>query len=299
MNRIEFLRSIAVRSLCVAGFVIATGTPLASAAPAAFPTPLAAAEALVDGVARHDEAVIKATLGSDYARYLPRDATDEEITTFLEAWARSHRIVAAGADKAWLEVGTNGWTVPIPLVKGASGWQFDVTAAKDEIVTRRIGRNELAAIEVALAYTDAQEEYAERDRNGDGVKEYAAKLLSSPGKRDGLYWPTLPGEPASPLGPIAAGAKPGAAFHGYAYRILTGQGKDAPGGAKSYAKAGRLTEGYGLVAWPAKYGDSGVMTFIVNQDGVVYQKDLGPRSAALAKAMAAYNPDSTWTKAKH
>lgn len=299
MNRIELLRSFAARRLCVVAFAIATGTSSAAAAPAVFPTPLAAAEALVDGVARHDEAVIRATLGSDYARYLPRDATDEEITTFLEAWAKSHRIVAAGADKAWLEVGTHGWTVPIPLVRSASGWQFDVTAAKDEIVTRRIGRNELAAIEVALAYTDAQEEYAEQDRNGDGVKEYAARLLSSPGRRDGLYWPTLPGEAASPMGPIAATAKPGAAFHGYGYRILTGQGKDAPGGSRSYLENGRLTGGYAMVAWPAKYGDSGVMTFIVNQEGIVYQKDLGPRTAALARAMTVYNPDPTWTKAKH
>lgn len=298
MNRIELLRSIAIRSLCAAGLVIVAATPGAIAAPAVHPTPLVAAEALVDGVARHDDDVIKAVLGRDYAKYLPRDSTDEEITAFLEAWAKSHRIVAAGADKAWVEVGTNGWTLPIPLVRVAAGWQFDAKAAKDEIVTRRIGRNELAAIEVALAYTDAQEEYAERDRNGGGVKEYAAKLLSSPGKRDGLYWPALPGEPASPLGPIAAQAKPGAAFHGYVYRILTGQGRDAPGGAKSYVKAGRLTEGYALVAWPAKYGDTGVMTFIVNQDGVVYQKDLGVRTAALARAMSAYNPDPSWTKAK-
>ena len=141
---------------------------------------------------------------------------------------------------------------------------------------RRIGRNELAAIQVALAYTDAQDEYHARDWNGDGVLQYAQRALSSPGKRDGLYWASLPGEPESPLGAAFADARAGEPYHGYRYRMLTAQGKDAPGGARSYIKNGRMTDGYALIAWPAKYNDTGVMTFIVNQDGVVYQKNLGP-----------------------
>ena len=161
---------------------------------------------------------------------------------------------------------------------------------------RRIGRNELAAIQVALAYTDAQEEYRARDWDGDGVKEYAKRGLSSPGKHDGLYWASLPGEPESPLGAEFADAKPGQPYHGYLYRILTAQGKDAPGGARSYIRNGHMTEGYALVAWPAKYDDTGVMTFIVNQDGVVYQKNLGPNTDAAARAIGAYNPDASWTK---
>jgi hypothetical protein len=161
---------------------------------------------------------------------------------------------------------------------------------------RRIGRNELAAIQVVLAYTDAQDEYHQRDWNGDGVREYARRALSTPGKHDGLYWASLPGEPESPLGPEFADAKPGQPYHGYLYRILTAQGKDAPGGAKSYVRDGRMTEGYALIAWPAKYADSGVMTFIVNRDGIVYQKNLGPGTDSAARAIPAYNPDPSWER---
>jgi hypothetical protein len=205
--------------------------------------------------------------------------------------------VVASGDKAVVEVGRNGWTMPIPLVRTAAGWKFDTHAAPEEMRVRRIGRNELSAMQVALAYVDAQREYASRDWNGDGVKSYAMHGLSSPGKRDGLYWASLPGQPESPLGPAFADAKPNQPYHGYAYRILTAQGKSAPGGAKSYVRNGRMTEGFALVAWPAKYGDTGVMSFIVNQDGVVYEKDLGPNTAAVAAGLKAFDPDPTWQKA--
>jgi len=263
-----------------------------------YPTPDAAADALVDGVARNDDDAVAVVLGASWKKYIPDSPRSEDITDFLAAWAKSHRIVAAGADKAWLEVGTHGWTLPIPLAKSAAGWSFDVKAAPQEMRTRRIGRNELAVIQVVLAYTDAQEDYARYTRGRTGKAVYAQKIRSSDGKTDGLYWASLPGEPESPLGPIVADAKPGEAYHGYRYRILTGQGKDAPGGARSYVHGGTMSGGYALVAWPAKWGDTGVMTFIVDKDRVVYQKDLGPNTDALARAMKAYNPDPTWQRAQ-
>lgn len=262
-----------------------------------FPTAEAAADALVDGIARHDWDAVKVVVGPDYRKYIPSGVVDEDdITNFLAAWSASHKIVQSGADKAFLGAGMHGWTLPIPIVKTASGWHFDVSAAPDEMRTRRIGRNELAAIQVALAYTDAQEEYFSKDRNGDGVKEFAQKGVSSPGKHDGLYWASLAGEEESPLGAEFADAKAGQPYHGYVYRILTAQGKDAPGGAKSYVRNGRMTEGYALIAWPAKYDDTGVMTFIVDRDGIVYQKDLGPDTDKIARSVTAYNPDASWTK---
>jgi len=262
-----------------------------------YPTPQAAADALVDGIARHDDAAIKTVVGPDYSKYIPvANVSEDDVTNFLAAWAQKHDIVQSGADKAFLGAGTHGWTLPIPIVKTAEGWRFDTKGAAEEMRVRRIGRNELAAIQIALAYTDAQRDYHARDWNGDGVLQYAKRGMSSPGKRDGLYWASLPGEIESPLGAEFADAKVGQPYHGYVYRILTAQGKDAPGGARSYLKDGRMTEGYALVAWPAKYGDTGVMTFIVNGDGVVYQKDLGSGTSATAGAMAAYNPDASWSK---
>ena len=162
--------------------------------------------------------------------------------------------------------------------------------------TRRIGRNELAAIQTALAYTDAQEEYYAKPRTGDGVRQFATRALSTPGKHDGLYWSSLDDEEESPLGPEFADARVGQPYHGYAYRILTAQGPDAPGGAKSYVRNGRMTEGYALIAWPAKYDDTGVMTFIVDRDGIVYQKNLGPDTTAAANTITAYNPDASWQR---
>jgi hypothetical protein len=285
--------------LKVAGVVAALALAPAAFAQKAFPTPEAAAEALVDGIARHDRDAIKTVAGADYEKYFPSSKTDpDDITNFLAAWARGHAIVPAGSDKAFLGVGKNGWTLPVPIVKTAAGWHFDTKSAPEEMRIRRIGRNELAAIQVALAYTDAQEEYRQQDRNGDGVKEYAMRALSTPGKHDGLYWAALPDEPESPLGPDFADAKVGQPYHGYLYRILTAQGKNAPGGARNYVKNGHMTGGYALVAWPAKYDDTGVMTFIVNQDGIVYEKNLGPNTATAAKAIKEFDPDSSWQKVK-
>ncbi len=218
---------------------------------------------------------------------------------FLEAWAKSHRVVPAGPDKALLEVGTDGWTLPIPIVKAGTGWRFDTKAGAEEMRVRRIGRNELAARQVVLAIYDAEREYAARDANGDGRLDYAPKLASARGKKDGLYWPTGPGEEPSPLGELVAevqakGGARGSGYHGYRYRILAAQGPHAPGGAFDYVVGGHMIGGFAVVAWPVKYGATGVMTFMVNHGGVVYEKDLGPETANRVRAMKRFDPDSSW-----
>jgi hypothetical protein len=271
----------------------------ATHAQALFATPQAATEALVDGIARSDDAQVKTVLGADYKRYIPDSASsDADKLAFLESWSRGHKVIESGNGKAVLQVGTNGWTLPIPLVQSASGWRFDTRAAPAEMRTRRIGRNELAAIQVVLAYTDAQEEYFTKDPDGKATKHFALRALSSPGKRDGLYWASLPGEVQSPLGPDFADAKRGMAYHGYLYKLLTAQGKDAPGGAKRYLRNGLMTDGYALIAWPERYGDTGVMSFIVNRDGIVYQKNLGSDTDAAARKVTSYNPDASWSTVK-
>ena len=268
--------------------------PLSALAQKAFSGPEEAAEALVDAVARDDQEAFKILLGGDWKKFIPVDVDREDTEKFLEAWKKSHRIVSEGDAKAMIEVGTKGWTLPIPIVKGKTGWQFDPRAGAEELRTRRIGRNELSAMQTVLAYYDAQKDYAEKDRNGDGVLEYAQKLISSPGKKDGLYWPTAEGEEESPAGPAYAEAKAGSAYHGYFFHILKAQGKDAKGGAFDYVVKGRMIGGFALVAWPAKYGDTGVMTFIINHDGVIFEKDLGPSTDSVARAMTRFNPDASW-----
>ena len=223
---------------------------------------------------------------------------------FVASYDEQHRLDAGGG-KVVLVVGRDDFPFAIPIVPDGPSWRFDTAAGKDEILNRRIGQNELNTMQVCLAFVDAQREYYARDPDGDGLLHYARTFGSSPGKRDGLYWPTNAGEPPSPLGPLVARARSEGysrrsesptPYWGYYYRILTSQGKDAPGGAYDYIAQGRMFGGFALVAFPAKYGVSGVMTFIVNHDGVVYQKNLGPNTAAIAKAMKQFNPDSTWKK---
>jgi Protein of unknown function (DUF2950) len=297
MNRTIFEFGRASRgfrlALAAGMLVLASG----ASAQKSYPTPDAAVNAFIDGVSRNDYDQVGVVLGPNWKKFVPTETVDgEDVTRFLEAWSKSHRVVMAGDAKAFLEVGTHGWTMPIPIEKTSSGWRFETSHTPDELRTRRIGRNELDVIQVVLALTDAQQDYAANDRDRDGVKQYAQKILSSPGKHDGLYWPTVPGEAPSPLGPIAANPSRSDAYHGYRYRILTAQGKDAPGGAMSYIAKGRMTGGYAVVAWPAKYGDTGVMSFIVAKDGIVYQKNLGAQTDKVAAAMTTYNPDSSWTK---
>jgi len=208
-------------------------------------------------------------------------------------------------DKTVLILGSEEWPFAIPIVKKDSLWHFDTKKGREEILARRIGKNELSAIQFCLAYVDAQREYALMDRDADGLMEYAQKFGSDKGKKNGLYWEVKAGEEQSPLGPLAALAqkqgysterKNPQPYLGYYYRILKGQGKDAPGGAYDYMVKGNMIGGFALAAYPAKYGSSGIMTFIVNHDGVVYQKDLGRNTEKTAQAMKLFNPDSTWKR---
>jgi hypothetical protein len=299
----NFTRAAATLRLAVLGGALAlclAVTPAALAQQKAFPTPEAAMNAFGDAFTRSDEAAMKAVLGPDFRTFIP-PAGEDIRDRFLVAWAKSHAVKPVGDIKALVAVGDDGWTMPMPIVKTAQGWQFDMRAGAEEMRIRRIGRNENAAMQVMLAIYDAQMEYAQFDRNGNGVREYAAKLASAPGRKDGLYWPTKPGEPPSPLGPTLAaaqraGGSSAAGYYGYRYRLLRGQGSHAPDGAYDYTVSGRKFGGFAALAWPVKYGDTGVMTFTVNHDGVVYEKDLGPNTAARAAAITHFDPDSTWKR---
>jgi hypothetical protein len=234
-------------------------------------------------------------------------ADEERRERFLAAYDERNRLATEG-ENTILIVGKEDWPFPIPLVKKGQSWVFDTEKGRQEILNRRIGENELFTIQALLAVVDAQREYAIKDRNRDGLLEYAQKFVSDPDKKNGLYWEAKQGEPQSPLGPIMTRArsegyqgKPSTTpppYHGYHYRILTAQGKDAPGGAYSYIVKGKMIGGFAVVAYPAEYGNSGVMTFIVNHDGKVFQKNLGSNTAAIAKSMKEYNPEKTWTEAK-
>jgi hypothetical protein len=257
----------------------------------------AAANAFQAAVAKGDKAALGTVLGKNWKTFIPDKSVDQEdIDLFLAGWNKAHRIVSLTPGKSLLEVGDQGWTLPVPIVKAKTGWKFDPVAGADEMRTRRIGRNELATIQVTLAYFDAQKEYASQDRNGDGVLEYAQKFKSSTGKHDGLYWQVSGSEPESPLGPRVADIKPGDGYYGYRYKILKGQGKAAPGGAYSYLIKGRMVSGFALVAWPLRYGDTGVMSFVISHDGELYEKNLGAKSAEIASNMKSFNPDEGWSK---
>lgn len=299
----KYAKSLA--PVCAAALVLVAGIA-AAAGPAQYPTPDAAVQALIDAAASEKRGALLAVLGSGVEALRSgdpvADAADRE--EFVHAASESARIEQEDDDHAVLTIGPDDWPFPIPLVRDAKGWYFDVAAGKQELYNRRIGHNELDTIEVMRAFVDAQDEYAQADRNGDGMREYAQKLMSSEGARDGLYWPTKEDEPDSPMGPLVAeavaeGYKPGQnsqpkPYHGYYYRMLTAQGEHAPGGAKSYLNDGHMSKGFAALAYPAEYGNSGVMTFLVNQSGILFQKDLGDDTAKAAAAITAYDPDDTW-----
>jgi hypothetical protein len=289
--RIHTLLSVAALIAVAAIF------PDSAAAQKAFSNPEAAAETLVAAVEKSDAQALRSILGENWKRFIPTDDVDrEDVDAFLAAWNTSHKMVAGADGSVHLAVGADEWILPIPIVKSGNGWRFDVKAGAEEIRTRRIGHNELSAMQAALAYCDAQKEYALADRNGDGVLEYAQRFVSSPGKHDGLYWEETSGEAESPLGPLFGDDKPGTDYHGYYFKILKAQGRHAEGGAYDYTIKGRMTSGFALVAWPVKYGETGVMTFVVNHQGQIYEKNLGPKTDAAARALKVFDPDSSWRK---
>lgn len=220
---------------------------------------------------------------------------------FVAAYSAKHRFIEADGAVTVI-MGDEDWPFPIPLKKVGDAWRFDTAAGIEELIDRRVGRNELAMVDIALAYYDAQHDYADLMLQRKGSAEYARRIVSSPGKKDGLYWPTASGEEASPLGPRFAAARregyagTGEPFHGYFFKVLAAQGEHADGGALDYVVNGRMIGGFGLVAWPANYGVTGVMSFIINHDGVVYEKNLGRQTDSIARAMTRFDPDSSWRK---
>jgi hypothetical protein len=272
-----------------------------------FKTPDEAASALAGAAKAGDRKAIVTVLGPDGQDIVSSGDEVADAATrqkFVAAYDAKHQIAMEGDNKAILVIGQEDFPLPIPLVRKDGLWRFDTAAGREEILFRRVGRDELDAIQSCLAYVDAQNEYAERDRTGAGANTYAQRIISEPGKKDGLYWPTSQGEDASPLGELIAeateqGYRVGEGrtpYHGYYFKILSKQGPDAPGGALDYVVKGKMIGGFALVAYPAEYRNSGVMTFIVNHTGNVFQKDLGPDTAKLAERMTSFNPDRSWTK---
>jgi hypothetical protein len=288
--------------LLLPGLVLAAGEER-------FSSPQAAVDALKVAVEARDTNALRAIFGPAGHSLVSGDVVEaaEERDLFMQRVQEKFNLVAKSDSKQELELGADGWPFPIPLVKQDGQWCFDVEAGKEEVLNRRIGVNELGAIQVCRAYVQAQREYASVDRNGDEVLEYAQHLRSSPGTHDGLYWSTRTGDELSPLGPLVAQARgegyrrqtkiltdEPSPYHGYYFKILTRQGKHTPGGKYNYIINGHMIGGFALVAWPAEWANTGVMTFMVNQQGKVYQKNLGPKTASIAGAMTTYDPDPTW-----
>ena len=304
------LRPSAIVAMTLAGMLACvTNVIAAETRQTTFATPEEAVKALIAAAKAHDAKAMQGILGAGSREIVQSgDAVADKASRerLVKAYEESSKLEKSGDAKAVLSLGKDNWPFPVPVVKDAAGWRFDAKAGKEEILNRRVGRNELAVVQVLQAYVDAQREYYLRNPQGDKLLHYAQKISSAQGKRDGLYWPAKAGEKPSPLGPLVAGAKAEGygkgdggkpvAYHGYHYRILKGQGPDAKGGAYDYVAQGRMIGGFAMVAWPASYGNSGVMTFIVSHDGVVYEKDLGPDTAAAVQKIAKFNPDKSWKR---
>jgi len=312
MNSLKrFSRSIRSRNLAALTLAFcAAVTASAADIGKTFATPEAAVAALVAAASAEDTNALRVIFGpaAEDIQNPDRVQAANELSAFNAAVKQGKRIVHETDSKCVLEIGDTSWPFPVPIVKRNGQWFFDTAAGKEELINRRIGKNELATLQVVRTYVEAQREYASKDRDGDEVLEYAQKFRSTPETKDGLYWPQdLDGE-ISPLGPFAAdaaaegygqgkkntdaGQEP---FHGYFFKLLTRQGGHPPGGKYDYVINGNMIGGFALVAWPAEYGETGIMTFVVNQQGRVYQKDLGHGTAKTAEAIKAYDPDKTWT----
>jgi hypothetical protein len=271
-----------------------------------FKTPEEAVEALVKAARSGDSKSVVSILGPGSQELVSSGDPVEDAAVrkeYLAAYDAGHRIVAEPGKPTVLVIGPDNWPFPIPMVQRDGQWIFDVPAGREEVLARRIGRNELSTIKAMLAYWDAQQEYADMNKSKSGQAVYAQRIVSSPGKKDGLYWPTSGNEKPSPLGEAVAdatqrGYRPGAGepYHGYRFKILLRQGPTAPGGAVDYIVKGDMIGGFAAVAYPAEYGNSGIMTFIINHEGDIYEKDLGENTARIASQMTTFNPDHTWRK---
>lgn len=286
-------------------FFVAIAADAATNAQCSFATPDDAVQALVQAIKSNDRAATLAVLGQDASEWISSgDAAADRVSVagFVAAYDAKHEIVRDG-NKATLTLGEDDFPFAFPIIRNGERWRFDTAAGKGEMLARRIGENELNAIKVLQAISDAQIEYASEDRNGDGVLAYAQKFASSPGKHDGLYWPVKQGEAMSPLGPFVAQAasegyrvkeKGPTPYHGYYYRMLKSQGEHAASGAQDYVVNGRAIGGFAAIAYPARYGSSGVMSFMINHDGSIYQADLGPNTQARARKMQRFDPGAEW-----
>jgi hypothetical protein len=301
----------ALAALAVAAVVLALPASAAAPKQRTYASPEAASADLLAAARSGKSASFQAVFGPEAKHLGSGDPVlaKTERERFILAYTEKHALRMDGAGRAMLVLGNNEWPFPVPLVKAGKTWRFDTAAGKEEIINRRVGRNELYAIQALMAVVDAQRDYASVDRDGDGVRAYAPKFASTPGKNDGLYWATKAGEPASPLGPLVASAvaegyehagkrgKP-IPYWGYYYRILTAQGEAAKGGAYSYLAGEQMIGGFAVLAYPAEYGVSGVKTFMVSHDGIVFEKDLGADSARQALSISRFNPDSGWVEAR-
>jgi len=269
----------------------------AALAQAPYATAEAAADALIEAVAASDRAALTQVLGKDAQTLVPLDRLDPaDVRAFVDKARQTRSVRMLEGGRGELSVGADDWVLPIPLLQRADGrWQFDVSGGLRALLEQRIGTNERSAMRAMLAYLDAQREYATVDRIGSGTLQYARRLVSSPGKRDGLIWSPDLGD-QSPLGQAFLPNRPGTGYHGYHFRILTGQGPQAPGGAASYLIGERMVSGFALIAWPVSYGQTGVMSFIVSHDGIIYERNLGPNGAKIAASIQRFNPDSRWRR---
>ena len=273
-----------------------------------FNTPEEAFKALAEAAGRQDEAALLDIVGHEHRDLVileDKAQAREGRERFYDLYKEYSQVILQGEVQAVLQIGKLGWPFPIPAMKEGATWRLDSAAGREEILNRRIGENELMAIRVCRAYVDGQRAYASTDRDGDDVLEYAQRIASTPGRRDGLYWESGPGEEVSPFGPLIAeqkeylaGRKVGEPYYGYYYKILTRQGANVPGGRYDYVINGNMIAGFAMVVYPAEYGRSGIMTFVVNHQGRVYQKDQGPNSEDMGRAMEEYNPDSSWKLAE-
>ncbi|WP_178133988.1 DUF2950 domain-containing protein [Vineibacter terrae] len=309
MQRVaSFCRAACYRPTIVIAALAVSLTAGSADAQQKFATPQAAAAALVEAARAKDVDRLKALFGAELQKLTgltDRNVVAQKAAEFLRLADDALKLEAKDERTRVVRVGQTAWPMAIPIVRHGGTWQFDVIAGREEIIDRIVGENEMEALETCVAYLRAQQAYAGVDRDGDDVPEYAQRFVSTPGKRDGLYWlspdqadrsPIIEEVAAAGVDPVVAGAAPGQPepYYGYYFRILTRQGPTAPGGAHSYIINGNMIAGHALIAYPARWGESGVMTFVVNRQGRIYQKNLGPNTETVVRQITEYNPDKTW-----